>query len=181
MAVSLALATLGGGCFWCLEASFEQLKGVQSVTSGYADGQTINPTYESVSTGQTGHAEVVQISYDPAVISYENLLNVFFTIHDPTTMNQQGHDIGNQYRSIILTHDQSQLHAAKAAIATINQSKKYSRPLVTQIEPLKYFYAAEDYHQHYFAKHPEKAYCQLIVAPKIEKVKEIYKSLLKEF
>lgn len=181
MALTLTLATLGGGCFWCLEASFEQLKGVQSVTSGYAGGQTINPSYESVSTGKTGHAEVVQISYDPNVISYDSLLKVFFTIHDPTTMNQQGHDVGSQYRSIILTHDQSQQHAAEAAVTAINQSKKYSHPVVTQIEPIKHFYAAEDYHQHYFAKNPDKAYCQLVVAPKVNKTKEAYQQLLKEF
>lgn len=181
MAISLALATLGGGCFWCLEAAFEPLKGVQQVTSGYAGGNTTNPTYESVSSGKTGHAEVVQIRFDPSVISYETLLNVFFTLHDPTTPNQQGHDIGTQYRSIILTHDESQRQAAEAAIATINQSKRYSRPVVTQVEPLEHFYAAEEYHQDYFAKHPEKAYCQLVVAPKVNKVKETYKPLLKEF
>jgi peptide-methionine (S)-S-oxide reductase len=181
MALSLALATLGGGCFWCLEASFEQLNGVQSVISGYAGGQTPNPNYESVSTGQTGHAEVVQISFDPAIISYETLLKVFFTIHDPTTINQQGHDIGSQYRSIILAHDQSQQQIAEAVIASINQSKKYSHPVVTQVEPLKHFYAGEDYHQNYFAKNPDKAYCQLVVAPKVNKVKDTYQPLLKAF
>lgn len=181
MAISLALATLGGGCFWCLEAAFEPLQGVEQVTSGYAAGKTANPTYESVSNGNTDHAEVVQIRFDPSMISYETLLNVFFTLHDPTTLNQQGNDIGTQYRSIILTHSKEQQAAALAAIESINQSKKYTKKVVTQVQPLEHFYVAEDYHQDYFKKHPDKAYCQLVVAPKVNKVKETYKPLLKEF
>jgi len=181
MALSLALATLGGGCFWCLEAAFEPLKGVEEVTSGYAGGNTVNPTYESVSSGNTGHAEVVQIRFDPAVISYETLLKVFFTLHDPTTPNQQGNDIGTQYRSIILPHNKTQHHAAEAAIAAINQSKHYTQPVVTQIQPLERFYAAEAYHQNYFKNNPNKAYCQLVVKPKVDKVQEAYKPLLKAF
>lgn len=181
MAISLALATLGGGCFWCLEASFEQLKGVDKVVSGYAAGHTQNPTYEAVSAGQTGHAEVVQITYDPKQISYEKLLHVFFTIHDPTTLNRQGNDIGSQYRSIILTHDEQQKQTAEAVIASLKASQKYSRPIVTEIRPLEHFYPAEDYHQDYFAKHPDKAYCQLVVAEKVHKVKSSFKSDLKDF
>jgi peptide-methionine (S)-S-oxide reductase len=180
MAISIALATLGGGCFWCLEASFEQLKGVQEVVSGYAGSTYPNPTYDAVSSGKTGHAEVVQIQFDPTVISYEKLLNVFFTIHDPTTMDRQGHDVGSQYRSIILTHDESQKVAAQAAIAAINNSGKYQQPLVTQVQPLEHFYAAEDYHQNYFANNPSKSYCQLVVAPKVSKVKSTYAPLLKD-
>lgn len=181
MAISLALATLGGGCFWCLEAAFEPLKGVEQVTSGYAGGNTADPNYEAVSTGNTGHAEVVQIRFDPSVISYETLLNVFFTLHDPTTPNRQGNDIGTQYRSIILTHNDMQQKAALAAISALNQRKHYSRPVVTEVQPLTHFYAAEDYHQDYFKNNPSKAYCQLVVAPKVNKVKEIYQPLLKEF
>ncbi len=181
MAISLALATLGGGCFWCLEAAFEPLKGVQQVTSGYAGGNSLNPNYETVSSGNTGHAEVVQIHFDPSIISYEALLKVFFALHDPTTPNQQGNDIGTQYRSIILTHDDSQQKAAMAALNALNQSKRYSRPAVTQVEPLERFYAAEDYHQDYFKKNPSKAYCQLVVKPKVDKVKAEFEPLLKSF
>lgn len=180
MAVTIALATLGGGCFWCLEASFEQLKGVQKVVSGYAGSAFPNPTYDNVSAGKTGHAEVVQIHFDPTVISYEKLLNVFFTIHDPTTINRQGNDVGSQYRSIILTHSDEQRLAAQAVISTINNSGKYRQSIVTQILPLDHFYEAEEYHQNYFANNPSKSYCQLVVSPKVEKVKSEYAPLLKD-
>ncbi|HQT02829.1 MAG: peptide-methionine (S)-S-oxide reductase [Thiotrichales bacterium 32-46-8] len=181
MSVSLALATLGGGCFWCLEAAFEPLKGVQQVVSGYAGGDFPNPTYELIGTGKTGHAEVVQISFDPSIISYEQLLTVFFTIHDPTTKDRQGNDIGNQYRSIILTHDEAQAKAAQAAISAMQSSKKYANPIVTEIQPLAKFYPAEAYHQDYFKNNPNKAYCQLVVKPKVDKVKSQFEPLLKSF
>jgi len=180
MAISIALATLGGGCFWCLEASFEQLKGVHKVVSGYAGSTYPNPTYDSVSTGKTGYAEVVQIHFDPAIISYEKLLDVFFTIHDPTTLNRQGNDVGSQYRSVILTHDEAQRVAAQAAIAAINSSKKYQHSVTTEVQPLEHFYEAETYHQNYFANNPSKAYCQLVVSPKVDKVKSTYAPLLKD-
>jgi peptide-methionine (S)-S-oxide reductase len=179
MELSLALATFGGGCFWCLEASFEQLNGVNQVVSGYAAGHTTNPRYEDVSRGITGHAEVVQVHYDPEKISYATLLEVFFTIHDPTSLNRQGNDIGTQYRSIILTHNEQQKLQALAAINSIAQSKRYSQAIVTQVQALEQFYLAEDYHQDYFAKNPSKAYCQLVVKPKVEKVNETFKSLIK--
>lgn len=181
MSVSLALATLGGGCFWCLEAAFEPLKGVQQVVSGYAGSDFPNPTYELIGTGKTGHAEVVQISFDPSIISYEQLLTVFFTIHDPTTKDRQGNDIGNQYRSIILTHDEAQAKAAQAAISAMQSSKKYANPIVTEIQPLAKFYPAEAYHQDYFKNNPNKAYCQLVVKPKVDKVKSQFEPLLKSF
>jgi peptide-methionine (S)-S-oxide reductase len=181
MAISLALATLGGGCFWCLEAAFEPLKGVDKVVSGYAGSDFPNPTYELIGTGKTGHAEVVQISYDPNLISYEKLLEVFFTIHDPTTKDRQGNDVGSQYRSIILTHNAEQAQAAKAAISALTTAKKYPYPIITEIQPLKQFYIAEAYHQDYFKNNPNKAYCQLVVKPKVDKVNNAFKTLLKEF
>ncbi len=181
MSVSLALATLGGGCFWCLEAAFEPLKGVQQVVSGYAGSDFPNPTYELIGTGKTGHAEVVQISFDPSVISYEQLLSVFFTIHDPTTKDRQGNDVGSQYRSIILTHDETQAKAAQAAISALEASRKYPNPIVTEIKPLAKFYPAEAYHQDYFKNNPNKAYCQLVVKPKVDKVKSQFEPLLKSF
>ena len=176
MALSFALATLGGGCFWCLEASFAQLPGVNQVISGYAAGHTLNPNYDQVSTGKTGYAEVVQIEYNPDIVTYQKLLEVFFTIHDPTTPNRQGNDIGSQYRSIILTHDQAQTDMAKAFISTLTSKQQYRQPIVTEIEPLTQFYPAEAYHQNYFAKNPHQAYCQLVVAPKVEKVKSNFLS-----
>jgi peptide-methionine (S)-S-oxide reductase len=181
MSVSLALATLGGGCFWCLEAAFEPLRGVQQVVSGYAGSDFPNPTYELIGTGKTGHAEVVQISFDPSIISYEQLLTVFFTIHDPTTEDRQGNDVGSQYRSIILTHNESQAEAAKAAIRALEASKKYPNPIVTEIKSLKQFYPAEAYHQNYFKNNPNKAYCQIVVKPKVDKVKTQFEPLLKSF
>jgi peptide-methionine (S)-S-oxide reductase len=175
------LATLGGGCFWCLEAAFEPLRGVQQVVSGYAGSDFPNPTYELIGTGKTGHAEVVQISFDPSIISYEQLLTVFFTIHDPTTKDRQGNDVGSQYRSIILTHNESQAEAAKAAIRALEASKKYPNPIVTEIKSLKQFYPAEAYHQDYFKNNPNKAYCQIVVKPKVDKVKTQFEPLLKSF
>lgn len=181
MSASLLLATFGGGCFWCLEAAFQQLNGVEQVTSGYAAGHSENPTYEQISTGTTGHAEVVQLSFNPQEISYEQLLDVFFTIHDPTTLNRQGNDIGTQYRSIILTHDKSQAEAASAVIATLNTSKRYTSKIVTQVQPLTRFYPAEAYHQNYFINNPNQAYCRLVVQPKVDKVQQSFQPLLKSF
>lgn len=164
------LATLGGGCFWCVEATFELLPGVKSVVSGYAGGQKENPTYEEVCTKTTGHAEVVQIEYDPKTISYEKLLETFWEVHDPTTPDRQGNDVGPQYRSIILYHDDAQKQAAAASKA--EEQEQLSRPVVTEIVPLTKFYAAEGYHQDYFRKNPNQAYCQYVIRPKINKLEK---------
>ena len=164
------LATLGGGCFWCLEGCFEIIPGVKAVTSGYSDGKTENPTYKQVCGGDTGHAEVVQIEYDPAVISYEKLLETFWQIHDPTTLNRQGNDVGTQYRSIILYHNDAQKAAAEKS--KVEAQKELSKPIVTQIVPLKKFWPAEAYHQDYFRNNPDQGYCQMVVRPKVEKVEK---------
>jgi peptide-methionine (S)-S-oxide reductase len=166
----LAKATLGGGCFWCLEAVFERLPGVKSVVSGYAGGSVPNPSYEIVCTGRTGHAEVVQITYDPSVISYEKLLEVFWAAHDPTTLNRQGPDIGTQYRSVIFTHDEAQKRAAEKSIQDTNTSGAFHSPIVTQVVPLEAFYPAEDYHQGYFRNNASAPYCQVMIAPKLKKL-----------
>ncbi len=167
-AKELARATLGGGCFWCIEAVFEQIKGVQSVVSGYAGGTTENPTYDEICQGTTGHAEICQIHYDPNVVSYETLLEVFWLCHDPTTLNQQGNDIGTQYRSIILHEDKSQKIAAKNAIA--KATAKFTDKIVTEVAPLNKFYIAEEHHQDYFAKHPDDPYCAVTIPPKLLKI-----------
>jgi len=164
-------ATFGGGCFWCIEAAFEELEGVESVTSGYAGGHTENPGYREVCSGQTGHTEVVQIEYDPDLIAYEDLLEVFFTIHDPTTKDRQGPDVGSQYRSAIYAHSDEQLETAKAFAAQLEAEEVYEG-IVTEIEPLETFYAAEEYHQNYFEKNPTDAYCRMHAAPKVEKVRK---------
>lgn len=174
MATELAkteLATLGGGCFWCLEACYLGLRGVSAVMSGYAGGHLDNPSYEAVCGKKTGHAEVVQISFDPAQISYEDLLRVFFTIHDPTTKDRQGHDVGPQYRSIILTHNDGQKAAAQKIIAEIAAEGIWRDHIVTELVPLTKFWPAEDYHQDYFAKNPEAGYCRFVIAPKVDKLK----------
>ena len=163
-------ATFGGGCFWCVEAALKELHGVSEVTSGYAAGDTENPTYKAVCSGQTGHAEVVQVEYDPSVISYEELLEVFFTIHDPTQLNRQGPDVGSQYRSIVLSHDDEQARLADAYIEALDE--EYDDAVVTELEPLETFYEAEEYHQDYFEKNPNDAYCSFHAAPKVEKVRE---------
>jgi peptide-methionine (S)-S-oxide reductase len=177
--LGLEQATLGGGCFWCLEAVFEQVQGVQQVVSGYSAGQTPDPNYEQICTGQTGHAEVVQITFDPQVVSYQTLLEIFFTIHDPTTLNRQGNDRGTQYRSIILYHDANQKAIAQAVLQKIGNSGIWGAPLVTQLQALERFYPAEDYHQGYYRGHPNQGYCMLVVAPKVVKFREKYRSLLK--
>ena len=167
-------ATFGGGCFWCLDGAFRQLRGVEKVVSGYAGGRRPNPTYEQVCAGVTGHAEVVQITFDPEVISYRDLLGVLFTIHDPTTMNRQGNDFGTQYRSVIFYHSTDQEREARAVIAELEAEKVYDDPIVTELAPLTQFYPAEDYHQDYFTKNPYQPYCQAIVAPKVAKVRKYY-------
>jgi peptide-methionine (S)-S-oxide reductase len=168
------VATLGGGCFWCLDTIYRQLKGVESVSSGYAGGAKPNPTYREVCGGNTGHAEVVQITYDPSQISYRDLLDVFFTIHDPTTKDRQGGDIGTQYRSIILTHSDEQARIAREAIADVAAEGIWDDPIVTKIEPLTTFYPAETYHQDYFANNPNQPYCQIVIAPKVAKFRRKY-------
>jgi len=172
------LATLAGGCFWCLEAVFESLKGVQSVKSGYAGGHVPNPTYERVCTGTTGHAEVVQVAFDPAVISYKQLLEVFFAIHDPTTLNRQGEDVGEQYRSAIFTHSAEQAATAKETIQELNRDGPWDNPIVTQIAPLDVFYPAEAYHDTYFRRNPSQPYCRLVVDPKVRKFRQRFEHLI---
>ena len=171
------VATLGGGCFWCLDAAYREINGVTHVESGYAGGTVPNPTYEQVSTGRTGHAEVVQVEYDPEVISYDDILDVFWSIHDPTTKNRQGADVGTQYRSIILTQDNAQAAAARASRDEIQND--WTNPVATEIEPLQAFYPAEEYHQDYFARNPNQGYCQIVINPKLKKVREHHTALLK--
>ena len=166
------VATLGGGCFWCLDAVYRQLRGVEKVESGYAGGTKPNPTYRDVCGGQTGHAEVVQIAFDPSLITYRDLLDVFFTIHDPTTKDRQGGDIGSQYRSIILTQSDDQARVAREAVAEVEAEKLYDDPIVTEIEPLTTFYSAERYHQDYFADNARQPYCQAVIAPKVAKFRQ---------
>ena len=164
-----AQATLGGGCFWCIEAVYEEVAGVLDAVSGYAGGHVKNPDYRAVCSGDTGHAEVVQITYDPAVISYEEILLIFFGVHDPTTLNRQGADVGTQYRSIILYHDQAQREAAERLIAELGRDQVFDDPIVTKVEPLEAYYPAEAYHQDYFANNPGQGYCQVVIAPKLAK------------
>ena len=163
-------ATFGGGCFWCLEAVYDQVDGVDSVTSGYAGGTQPNPTYEQVCSGRTGHAEVVQLSFDPDKIGYEDLLEIFWKAHDPTTLNRQGADVGSQYRSIILYHDEAQREAAQESKRKLEASGRWKSPVVTEIKPLEAFYAAEEYHQGYYANNPETGYCRVVIAPKLKKL-----------
>ncbi len=172
--------TLGGGCFWCTEAVFEQLKGVEKVESGYSGGTVANPTYEEVSSGETGHAEVSQITFDPKVISLKDILGVFFTVHNPTTLNRQGNDVGTQYRSVIFYRDAVQKAAAQQAIKDIAAAKIWNGPIVTEVTPFKAFYKAEDYHQEYFRLHGSQPYCQVIIAPKVAKFRDHFRSLLKD-
>lgn len=172
-------ATLGGGCFWCLEPVFQELRGVRSVSVGYAGGTVPNPSYRQVCTGSTGHAEVARIEFDPDEISFADLLRVFFSVHDPTTLNRQGPDVGSQYRSIILSHDDGQKETAKKVMQEISQSGLWDAPLVTQVEPLDVYYPAEDYHQEYFENNPYQPYCRAIIAPKIAKFRKKYQDKLK--
>jgi peptide-methionine (S)-S-oxide reductase len=175
-----SIAVFGGGCFWCTEAVFQMLKGVHEVKPGYAGGTKPNPTYEEVSSGLTGHAEVIHIAYDPSQVSYRDLLTVFFGSHDPTTKNRQGADIGTQYRSIILTTSDEQEKEAKEFIAELNASSSFGDPIVTEVEPLKEFYDAEDYHQNYYRDNPNQGYCEIVINPKLEKVKAKFAALLND-
>lgn len=177
--VKPALATLAGGCFWCLEAAFEQLAGVLSVRPGYMGGHTPAPSYEAVCGGDTGHAEVVQIEYDPAQIGFETLLTVFFTIHDPTTLDRQGHDVGSQYRSAIFYHDEAQRTQAQAMIARLNGEGVWPATIVTEVSPAATFFVAEDYHHQYFRKNPHQGYCMAVVGPKARKVRQVFSDLLR--
>lgn len=173
-------ATLAGGCFWCLEAVFDDVKGVQSVESGYAGGGKSNPSYREVCTGTTGHAEVAQVTFDPQVVSFKDILNVFFAIHDPTTMNRQGADVGTQYRSAIFYHDDIQKKVATELIAELNSQKIWDKPIVTEVTLFDKFYMAEDYHQEYFANNPNQPYCQAVVAPKVAKFRKYHLEMLKK-
>jgi len=166
------VATFGGGCFWCLEAAFLELDGVLEVQSGYAGGHVENPDHRTVCTGTTGHAEVVQVTYDPGRITYDDLLNVFFTIHDPTTPDRQGNDVGPQYRSIILYHDEAQAEAARRTIERLEQEQVWSDPIVTEVVPLRAFYPAEPEHNRYYERNPNQPYCTFVVAPKVAKVRK---------
>ena len=179
MTNKLQKATLAGGCFWCLEAVFLDVEGVDTVVSGYAGGSVSNPTYEQVCTGTTGHAEVVQIAFDPDLISYRDLLEIFFSVHDPTTLNRQGADVGTQYRSAIFYHSDEQQEIAESMIAELNASGRWNRSIVTEIEPLDAFYPAEDYHQRYYENHPDRGYCQMVIAPKLAKFQKKFVARLK--
>ncbi|HUW49171.1 MAG TPA: peptide-methionine (S)-S-oxide reductase MsrA [Patescibacteria group bacterium] len=175
----IEVTTLGGGCFWCTEAVFSQLKGVEEIKPGYSGGNIENPSYEQVSTGKTGHAEVAQITFDPAVISFKEILQIFFSTHDPTSLNRQGTDIGTQYRSVIFYHDDEQKAIAEQVIKEFSDEGAFDAPIVTQVEPLKTFYKAEDYHREYYNRHPEQPYCRVVIAPKIAKFRQLYLRKLK--
>lgn len=174
-----SVATLGGGCFWCTEAVYDNLKGVISVESGYSGGSVPNPSYELVCTGTTGHAEVVQVTFDPNIISFEDILRIFFTVHDPTTLNRQGNDVGTQYRSVIFYHDEEQRQTAEKIIGEIGAEKIWDDPIVTELVPFAAFYKAEDYHQEYFANNPSQGYCRVVIAPKVAKFRTRYADRLK--
>jgi peptide-methionine (S)-S-oxide reductase len=175
----LQTATLAGGCFWCLEAVFLELRGVEKVESGYAGGTVLNPSYEQVCTGRTGHAEVVQVTFDPAVISLKEILEVFFTAHDPTTLNRQGNDVGEQYRSVIFYRDEEQRKTAQKVIDELTKEHAFKDPIVTTVEPASTFYPAEEYHQDYFKNHPYQPYCMFAVSPKVKKIREKFATRLK--
>ena len=163
------VVTLGGGCFWCLEAVYHETEGVISAISGYMGGRSVNPTYKEVCSGGSGHVEVVQVTFDPAVITFRDIIEIFFSIHDPTTLNRQGNDVGTQYRSVIFYHSAEQKQAAEEMIAELTKENAYGRPIVTAIEPASTFYPAEDYHQDYFTNNPNQPYCSYVVAPKVQK------------
>jgi len=175
-----AVVTLAGGCFWCIESVFNQLRGVESAVSGYMGGRTLNPTYKDICNGNTGHAEVVQVSFDPAEISYRELLEVFFTLHDPTQRNRQGNDVGTQYRSAIFWHTPEQKTEAEVLIAELTSAKQFDAPIVTEVTEAATFYPAEDYHQGYYDQNPNQPYCQFVVAPKVAKARAKYASWLKD-
>ncbi len=168
------LATLGGGCFWCLEAVFQELERVKEVVSGYAGGKVANPTYRDVCNGVTGHAEVVQLAFDPARLSFQQILRVFFTVHDPTTLNRQGNDVGSQYRSAIFYHDERQKEAAEMVMKEIADAGIWENPIVTELTPLDRFYPAEDYHQNYYRQNSDQPYCQFVISPKVNKFRKLF-------
>jgi len=180
MAKELEKATLGGGCFWCTEAVYLELKGVVDVKPGYSGGHIKNPSYQEVCTGTTGHAEVVQITFDLDVISFSEILEVFFMTHDPTTLNRQGNDVGPQYRSVVFYHNEAQKETAEKVIRLFEEEKVYDKPIVTQVEPFDKFYIAEDYHKNYYNRNKGQAYCQYIITPKLEKFRKIFKDQLKD-
>ncbi len=173
------IATFGGGCFWCVEAIFERVNGVQQVESGYSGGHVINPDYKMVTSGTTGHAEVIQITFDPEVVSYLELLEIFFKTHDPTTLNRQGADVGTQYRSIVLYHNEQQNKLAREIIQDLDSEGIWNNPIVTTVEPFEEFYSAEAYHQEYFENNPNQGYCRLVINPKVEKFEKVFKEKLK--
>lgn len=177
---NLETITLGAGCYWCVEAIFENLDGVKTVVSGFSGGKTVNPSYEEVCTGKTGHAEVVQITFDKTKTNLDEILKVFFTVHDPTTLNRQGADVGTQYRSAIFYRNEMQKKSAQDIIIALNKAKAYDNPIVTKIEPFTKFYEAEDYHQDYYAYNKNKPYCRLVIQPKLEKFEKIFKDRLKK-
>ena len=180
MGQKLETATLGGGCFWCTEAVFKELKGVVDVKPGYSGGHVKNPSYREVCTENTGHAEVAQIRFDPSIISFSDILEVFFKTHDPTTLNRQGNDVGTQYRSIIFYHSEKQKETAEKVIQLFEKEKIYDKPIVTQIEPFKAFYEAEDYHHDYYERNKNQPYCQFVITPKLKKFEKIFKDKLKK-
>ena len=175
----LEVTTLGGGCFWCLEAVYDQLKGVTDVVSGYAGGTVPNPSYEQVCTGSTGHAEVVQVTFDPSEISFRDILEVYFSIHDPTTLNRQGADVGTQYRSVIFYHNERQKEIAEEMIEELEAEGAFEDPIVTQVDPLDAFYPAESYHQEYYQNNPRRPYCRVVITPKVKKFQKNYGDMLK--
>jgi len=180
MGQKLETAILGGGCFWCTEAVYKELKGVVDVKPGYSGGHVKNPSYREVCTGNTGHAEVVQITFDPSVVSFSDILEVFFKTHDPTTLNRQGNDVGTQYRSVIFYHNEKQKEIAEKVIQLFEKEKIYDKPIVTQVEPFKAFYEAEDYHHDYYERNKNQPYCQFVITPKLDKFEKIFKDKLKK-
>jgi peptide-methionine (S)-S-oxide reductase len=173
------VATLAGGCFWCLEAIFKEVDGVEDVTSGYTGGTVINPTYQEVCISTTGHAEAVELAFNPSKISYREILQIFFSVHDPTTLNRQGEDVGTQYRSTIFYHNDRQRAIAEALVRELDEAHLWKKPIVTQVVPLDKFYPAEDYHRQYFSRHPEQSYCQVVISPKVNKFRKQWTKRLK--
>lgn len=173
------VATLAGGCFWCIEAVFREVDGVKNVISGYTGGTIANPTYYQVCTGETGHAEAIQVTFDPVKISYREILEIFFSVHDPTTLNRQGTDTGTQYRSAIFYHNEQQKAIAEELVAKLDKAHLWKKPIVTQIAPLDKFYPAEDYHQEYFSRYPEQAYCRIVISPKVDKFRKQWAKRIK--
>jgi peptide-methionine (S)-S-oxide reductase len=174
------VATLAGGCFWCIEAAFDEIRGVINVESGYSGGTTTSPTYEQVCSGTTGHAEAVQVTFDPNVVSFQDIMHIFFTVHDPTTPNRQGADVGSQYRSVVFYHDEKQKETAEHVIKELEDQKVWDNPIVTQVVPFKKFYKAENYHKQYFSRNPNSGYCKVVIAPKIAKLRKKYREKLKK-